>query len=295
MIEKKTDSILGIDIKKIQKIELEILLEFDRICRKYDIRYQLYAGTLIGAIRHKGFIPWDDDIDVSMLRSDYNKFLSVVKDELNPQYFFQTNETDPNYINKFAKIRKNGTIFMEKLVEGIDMHHGFYIDIFAFDHIKLNTYRGKNQIWLLRTIDSFFKYRIKTRYETLEDGFEKKKAKFKYNLIKILPISKEKVEQYVLKIMIMFNNEETEYVADLANPGKGVLEKFMLRTETLEDSIEWEFEGHKFPIPRAYDEVLTRAYGDYMKLPEVQVSHHNIVQIEFNTNEVIKKESKTIH
>ncbi|UJF15204.1 LicD family protein [Jeotgalibaca sp. MA1X17-3] len=283
MIEKKTDSILGIDIKKIQKIELEILIEFDRICRKHDIRYQLYAGTLIGAIRHKGFIPWDDDIDVSMLREDYHKFLSVVEEELSSEYFFQTHETDPNYINKFAKIRKNRTVFMEKLVEGIDMHHGFYIDIFTFDSVKLDTYKGKYQIWLLRTIDSFFKYRIKTRYETLEDGFEKKKATFKYHLIKILPISKEKVERCVLKIMTMFNDEKTEYVADLANPGEGVLEKFMLRRETLEDSIDWDFEEYKFPVPRAYDEVLTRAYGDYMQPPEVQVSHHNIVKIDLNT------------
>lgn len=288
MVEgKKSDSILGIDIKKIQRVELEILLEFDRICKKYDIHYQLYAGTLIGAIRHKGFIPWDDDIDVSMLRADYNKFLSVVEDELSEDYFFQTHETDPNYINKFAKIRKNGTVFMEKLVEGIDMHHGFYIDIFAFDSVKLDTTEGKRQIWLLRTIDSFFKYRIKTRYETLDKGFEKTKAKFKYNLIKLLPLSKERVEDLVLNIMTKFNDEKTEYVADLANPGEGVLEKFMLRRETLEDSIDWDFEEYTFPVPRAYDEVLTRAYGDYMQPPEVQVSHHNIVEINLNTNENI--------
>ena len=284
---KSSDSILGIDIKKVQKIELEILLEFDRICKNHDINYQLFAGTLIGAIRHKGFIPWDDDIDVAMLRSDYNRFLSVVEDELGSEYFFQTHETDPNYINKFAKIRKNGTMFMEKLVEGIDMHHGLYIDIFAFDSIELDSLRGKYQVWKLRTIDSFFKYRIKSRHERLEDGFEKTKAKFKYKLINILPISKLGVEKWAFNIMTKFNHIETEYVGDLANPGEGVLEQFMMRRKTLEDSIEWDFEGYKFPVPRAYDEVLTRAYGDYMQPPDEanRVSHHDIIKIDLDTEE----------
>lgn len=279
-IVKKSDSILGIDIKKIQEIELEILLEFHRICKKYNIKYQLFAGTLIGAIRHRGFIPWDDDIDVCMLRSEYNKFLTVVEDELPSQYFFQTYETDPVYINKFAKIRKNGTLFMEKLVKDLDMHHGLYIDIFPFDNIQLDTSRGRRQIWALRTLDSFFKYRIPARYESLEPGSERNKAKLKYNLVKIFPVSKARLEAWILKIMTKFNDEDTEYVADLANPASGILENFMMRRETIHDSIDWDFEGHKFPVARAYDEVLTRAYGDYMQPPDVKISHHNIIQID---------------
>ncbi len=277
---KSSDSILGIDIKKIQNIELEILLEFDRICKKYDIEYQLFAGTLLGAIRHRGFIPWDDDIDVCMLRSEYNRFLSVVDEELSYEYFFQSYETDPNYMNKFPKIRKNGTLFMEKLVRDLDMHHGFYIDIFPFDNIEIDTIRGRHQIWSLRSIDSLFKYRLKERYQKLEPGFERNKAKFKYDLIRLLPISKSRIENWILKIMTKLNHKETEYIADLANPSAGVLENFMMRRKTIEDSIEWEFEGYKFPVPRAYDEVLTRAYGDYMTPPDLKVSHHDIVQID---------------
>ena len=282
---KSSDSVLGVDIKKIQKIELDILLEFDRICKKYNINYQLFAGTLIGAIRHKGFIPWDDDIDVCMLRSDYNKFLALVKDELGDEYFFQTYETDPKYINKFPKIRKNGTLFMEKLVEDLDMHHGLYIDIFIFDSIEIDSLRGRYQRWILRNVDSFFKYRLEIRHERLKPGFEKMKAKFKYNLIKILPISKKQIENWYLRQATKFNHLETEYVGDLANPDNKVLKQFMMRRETIKDSIDWEFEGHKFPVPRAYDEVLTRAYGDYMTKPdkENQISHHDIVKIDLNS------------
>ena len=280
---ENSDSVLDIDLKNIHRIELDILLEFDRICKKHDIKYQLFAGTLIGAIRHKGFIPWDDDIDVCMLRSEYNRFESVVDNELSSEYFFQTYETDPNYMNRFAKIRKNGTVFMENLVKELDIHHGLYIDIFAFDSIELNSLQGKYQIWLLRTINSFLKHRLKIRHETLNQGFERTKAKFKHDLIKIMPISKLRIENWLLNIMIKFNHKKTEYVADLANPSTGDFEKFMMRRETIEDSIDWDFEGCKFPVPRAYDEVLTRAYGDYMKLPDIdkRVSHHNIVEIDF--------------
>ena len=284
---KSSSSILGIDIKKVQEIELDILLEFDRICKKYDINYQLYSGTLIGAIRHKGFIPWDDDIDVSMLRADYNRFLSVVESELDSEYFFQTYETDPNYINKFAKIRKNGTMFKEELVSELEMHHGLYIDIFVFDSVEFDSLKGKFQIWQLRTVDSFFKNRLKYRYESLDEGFEKFKAKFKYNLIKILPISKLSVDRWSLKTMTKLNHKKTEYVADFSNPGPGILETFMMKRKTLEESIPWDFEGHSFPVPKAYDIVLTRAYGDYMKQPDKdnRVSHHDIIEIDLNSDE----------
>lgn len=158
--DKNGASILGVDIKDVQRLELEILLEFDRICKKHGMKYQLYAGTLIGAIRHEGFIPWDDDIDVCMLRSEYDKFLSWVEIELNNKYFFQTYKTDLNYINKFAKIRRNGTLFVEKSVKDLEIHHGVYIDIFALDNIELKTLKGKWQILVIRVLDSFFKYRL---------------------------------------------------------------------------------------------------------------------------------------
>lgn len=286
-VPQDQDLVLGIDIKSIQKIEVEILLEFDRICQKYDLKYQLYAGTLIGAVRHKGFIPWDDDIDVCMLRADYNKFLSLVDHELKDDYFFQSYQTDLAYLNKFAKIRKNKTLFVERSVKDLAMHRGIYIDIFALDNIDYDSLKGKYQLFLLRAIDSFLKYRLRNRYQSLRPGFKRSKAKLKYYLIQLIPISRLTMERRILKIMTRFNHKKTKYVADLANPSKGVLEKFMVRRQVVDDSIDCDFEGYRFPIPRAYDEVLTNAYGDYMTLPDEddRVSHHDIIKVSLTTDE----------
>ena len=202
MKENKDRLGLDIDLRLIQEIELDILLEFDRICKKHGLKYQLYSGTLIGAVRHEGFIPWDDDIDVAMPRADYDKFIEL-KDELADDYFFQSYETDPQYINRFGKIRKNGTVFMEKLVQELDMHHGIYIDVFPFDNIKPHSFSGKLQLFILRKLDSFFKYRLKERQSSLS-GFKKTSAKFKYKLIKILPISKLALDRWPEKVMRRF-------------------------------------------------------------------------------------------
>lgn len=119
-------SILDVDLKDIQKVELEILLEPDRIYKSNNINYQLFSGTLLGAIRDNKFIPWDDDIDVCLLREDYNKFIKVCQRDLDEKYFLQTNKTDKDYIMQFAKIRKNNTVFMEKCTSESKIHQGIY-------------------------------------------------------------------------------------------------------------------------------------------------------------------------
>lgn len=121
-------------IKQVQAIELEILLEVDRICRKHRISYFLDSGTALGAVRHKGFIPWDDDIDIGMLRDDYERFLSVAQEEMGQDYFLQTYRTDGTPI-MFAKVRKTGTTFVEFRLRKFPINHGLFIDIFPYDYL----------------------------------------------------------------------------------------------------------------------------------------------------------------
>lgn len=125
-------------LHKLQRKQLEILLEFDRVCNEMRLNYSISSGTLLGAIRHKGFIPWDDDVDVVMLREDYEKFLEEGKRYLPKNYFIQTYENDKNYPHNFVKIVDISTTLREGYTSNIDMINGIFIDIFPIDRVSSN-------------------------------------------------------------------------------------------------------------------------------------------------------------
>ena len=147
-------------LRELQLVELEILLEVDRVCRENGIEYFLDGGTALGAVRHGGFIPWDDDIDIGMTRENYEKFLEIAPEKLKNDYFLQTRKTDKKAPYMYAKVRKNGTVFMEWNKRNLDMHHGIYIDIFPYDNVpddikERNEYLAKcgrlYRLYLLRS------------------------------------------------------------------------------------------------------------------------------------------------
>lgn len=288
--------LLGINIKHIQKIAMEILIEFDRICKKHDINYQLFAGTLLGAVRHNGFIPWDDDVDVCLMRNDYEKFIKVCEKELHPNYFLQTFDTDSNFRSQFAKIRKNNTLFMEKVFSEDDIHHGVFIDIFPLDNVKPNSISGEIQRILSHVTRGINLARSKNtclrpKNKSITIGL----LLFHY-ILKTIPKNwTQKLHKYSLN---MFSNQKTDYVNHLTNGvTKKRYNKFIREAITSDNTINGCFEGGKFPIPKNYDEILTKIYGDYMQLPplEQRETHHGICKIVINNREsdfyhTIKKE-----
>lgn len=275
---------LDIRIEDAQKVQLEILLEFDQLCKKHDISYQLFSGTLIGAIRHKGFIPWDDDVDVCMLREEYNRFLAIGAEELKDHYFLQNYHTDKNFQSQYTKIRKNKTRYVEELVQDVEMHQGFFIDVFPFDNVIPGTLKGKAQRIAIDQLKIFNYCRVMR-----VNNSEKKKGlriakKAAYYLLKVIP--KNKVDRLITSLACLFNEKETECVGELSiSTGKNTYDSFVLKKAFFYDSIDWDFEGYQFPVPRAYDEVLTKNYGNYMKMPPLkeQAPHHGIIEVNFDT------------
>lgn len=270
-------------LKAVQAIELSILLKFDSICKKNNISYQLFSGTLLGAVRHKGFIPWDDDIDVCMLRTDYEQFLTCASpEELGDDYFLQTYKTDPASVVQFAKLRKNNTVFEPENEVSSSSHKGIYIDIFPLDNVKPDTKAGKKQYKDFNRLYSIVTSTVKSRVKATK-SFPKKILRYCfYGMTRIIP--KSYFDNKLQKVLKRFDNEETEYVNHLTNgTGGNRPKRFLLKKTVYCDMIELEFEGHMFPAPRAYDAILTQCYGDYMTLPpiEEQNPHHGIVRLEY--------------
>lgn len=270
---------IDIEIRKIQEIEIEILKEFDRVCKKYDIKYQLFAGTLLGSVRHKGFIPWDDDIDVCLLRKDYNKFIEICKTEISEDFFVQNYKTEKNSRLQFTKIRKNNTVFKMDIYENIDMHHGIFIDVFPLDGIENNTYFGKLHQKIVDVM-----YTI-SRFQFINNCRSKSYIKKRiliglHYLLKLLPgTTYDDLVNYVIQL---YNKKETEYVTHFTNGAS--LErrfKYMMLKDNFHNTIPGVFEEGYYPIPKNYDELLKRIFGDYLKLPqkEKQKPHHGIIEI----------------
>lgn len=260
-------------LKVIHNILLGYLLEVDRICKKYNIKYFLAGGTLLGAIRHKGFIPWDDDADVMMLREDYDKFLSVVQQELPNNIVLHNHTTDPKCHNIFSKLRINNTLFATTWSSHfMDMHNGVFFDVLSHDQTA-NSKLGRKihlKLTLLTRSLVFNKW-----HKRKVDNGNKLQSEVADILKKLLPL---KVSQWLqFKCLRFFEKKkDSKYLYDGMgrNVYKGDFPKYYL-----DEAIQWEFEGHKFPVPKEYDKYLRYLYGDYEQLilPSQRQTSHSIV------------------
>ncbi len=270
-------------LRKIQLVQLEMLIELDRICKKYNIKYQLYSGTLLGAVRYKKFIPWDDDLDVCLLRKDYDKLLSILSYELGNEYFVQTHETDKNYIHAFTRLRKNNTLMLQSYYKEIDMHHGIFIDIFPLDNIMPHTLKGKIQYHLIYGLRKIKSFKIISNCRNSNRKY-KTYLKLLFNFM-LKPISIQRFNVLEEKIARMFLDKQTTYSTHLSEAERRFYHPYKILNKHFYDTVEMEFEGHLFPAPKNYDEVLTNIFGDYMTPPppEQQKPHHGIIRVCFDT------------
>lgn len=263
-------------IRRVQMIALEILCEFDRICRKNNISYILSAGTLLGAIRHGGFIPWDDDVDVFMLNEEWQKFVKVAPQELNQDKFFlRTQETDVDDNLVFGQLKRNNTIYIKGNREGFNTHRGIALDILPF----YNSPDSPIAFWLQDKLCHFFKT-MTWAHMGYTSATGKIQKKYYYLLSRVS--NKRSFEIYYnIANIVKTPKKYLAYLCVKRNP----YHKGFNQRRFFEDLCEVEFEGHMFPAPREYDQYLKYLYGDdYMKLPIpfYRVNHHLPGSIELN-------------
>lgn len=259
-------------LKKLQRIETSILIDIAKLCDEESITYYLSSGTLIGAVRHHGFIPWDDDIDIAMPYSDYKKFLLIGQKKLGSKYFLQTFETDANYSNNFARVRLNGTTLMRPEHSNVHMHQGIWVDIFPIIEIgKGIEYKVKRNLLDLM--------RFMQRDEFLEDY---KKYKGAYQVLKLF----YKIDR---KRRIKWHGKLMDWMGSAKNKDH-CTEVWMVRRIIYPISViegeaqKLEFEGHMLSVFPDYDTVLKIGYGDYMQLPPVEkrLNHGDNLIVDFD-------------
>lgn len=253
------------DVKGVQSVELEILEEVDRVCRENDIRYFLDSGTALGALRHRGFIPWDDDADIGMMRGDYDKFLRIAPDKLGSKFFLQTLRTDPGCPVMFAKVRMNGTEFIERNKKGMNMHTGIYIDIFPYDFVPSNeNERLRVHKEIKHYLHMFCLKKIPHKIKDERDSLIKHLAgcaarKIIHWLLQLVPDS-----FFTGKVNFLLRNIKSDksIVSCLYFGGE-----YYFEYERLFPLGLCEFEGSTFSAVKDMDYYLKTMYGDYMKLP----------------------------
>ncbi len=247
----------GSPLRRQQLVMLEMVKVLDRICKKHNIPYFLYGGTLLGAVRHNGFIPWDDDLDVGLMRKDYQRLMRVLPNELPPHIILQTNQTDKNYFYFFAKLRDTRSFLDEGAYDRAFNYRGIFIDIFPFDKLQLPLQQLKLQSYA---------YTLYRNGKGSEAALRKIRALTWFNRNITFP---------VLRFISRLTGGKT-LTYDFGIPFHIVYDEkdiFPLTTH--------EFEGVQLSVPGDSDHMLRSQFGDYMRLPNLDNVEHHVVTLEF--------------
>lgn len=264
------------ELNRLQKCELEALIEFDRICKKHHIPYTLYGGTLLGAVRHNGFIPWDDDIDVAVLRSDYDKLEEIFTQEMSARFFFQNHNTDKDWYRLYAKIRVNDTLYIECAHASRSIHQGIYIDIFPLDNIPDDQSERRRQERDFKIVNTL----LSAKYIDVSSRTGLKKLCASVIRILCLPLSLNYLYSKATSVSCRYKDIECKEVKNFfgAYGDREIMPKeYMTQMHTI------LFEGCALSVITDYDNVLKRIYRNYMQLPPInkRVTRHPIENISF--------------
>ncbi len=265
-------------LPKLHNCQMIIAKEIKRICDENNIKYFIIAGTLLGAIRHGGFIPWDDDMDIGMLREDYEKFIKIAKTDLGEDFFLQTTETDENYGLPFAKILLKGTVLVEATA-GSNAKKGIFVDVFPFDvspEAEVNAEAHNKKTYLYKRL-----LLAKLNYNVCDKKDYVKRLV--YFALKVLTAFYSH-DKLCAKLDIEITKYNTESSSKIVNIGGAYgYKKETILSRWVDETVEIPFEEMTISAPRDYVEYLESFYGDYMTPPpeNKRYNRHSLVELDF--------------
>lgn len=245
------------DIRPLQLRVLRVLEAIDACCREHSLQYGIFAGSLIGAVRHKGFIPWDDDMDILMPRPDYEKFIKHSREWLPAPFEFVCAENDPCYPLPFGKVQDASTTLIER--PHLSYLGGIYVDVFPLDAVPSG--------WLARHVQMWhYGFLRQALYWVHRDPYRHGHGPSSWIFLLTRKVTTMvKLQKKVRRLLMKYDYSTTTLVADYTDGLKGVMPK------TVEgEYVPYTFEGKTFMGVRDYQHYLTQMYGDYMQLPDVE-------------------------
>lgn len=259
--------------KKIWKVYLELWKEFDRIAQKYNLTYFLFNGTLIGAARHQGFIPWDDDFDIAMPRKDYDRLQFELSNEFKEPFFFQSILSDPTHFNGLNRLRKSDTTMILRYDYGHPCNNGIYMDIYPIDNLPDSPIAYKKIVASATLFRQIFYYHV---YGSLYPAKKvQPKTSIKQFCVKSLSsilfrlFDEKKVYIYFQKLLGKYKDASCKFVTTLSvHPGR---KSNIWHSEDIKSVTYLDFEGYRMPVPVGYDRCMKIRYGDYMKIPPAEM------------------------
>lgn len=288
--EVRCNYVITCEKKKIWAVELDLLNEFINVCRKYQLKFFAAGGTMLGAVRHKGIIPWDDDIDIMMFRDEYDKLCDIAPHAFSSPYFFQTEETDPGSYRGHAQLRNSDTtaILKKELHQKRGINQGVFIDIFPLDNLPDNPdesrfYRNKLN-------------KLRNQYMTYLRYSYPYKIFFRKNLYLLVTdylryhfTSKNRAKEMCASIyekyvtcLLSLRGKNTQKV--MMTPF--TTDRWILKRSDLQDVIDMPFEMLKIPVPVNYDNILKEIYGNWRKFVVGGSVHGEVL---FDTNRSYKE------
>lgn len=258
--EVRCDFLVPEKMKHIWASEIDLYLEFARICEKYNLKYFVFWGSLLGTVRHHGFIPWDDDMDVALLREDYEVFLKVAPQELSCPYFLQTPYTDPGSFFSLARLRNSSTTGMIQTFRHNTFNQGIWLDLEVIDDCDMcKIHEDRDKIF-----ESVMKCATYMRKGSPHLDEKRKRE------IKLYHTENPLAEfENIQRIASNPSYKGSDY-CNVATITAYAPEKMAWRKCYFENTIDMPFENIIVKVPAGYDEILKGTYGDYMKYPPLE-------------------------